>query len=292
MPKGGHATLKVRHTTRFDYSAPVLLSHNVLRLTPMDSTLQTVKAMSLSIDPSCQPVPHRDYFGNVVHHFNLVAPHEFLEIVSESTVETVNAICTGPEDGSDDPRPFEQRFAEFLAWSKGVPELAEYATVPPAHEIRMEMGESEFEQSLVDVARFFYKNFRYDPDVTNVHSSPKALFEHGGGVCQDMAHALIGVLRLAGIPARYVSGYIYDPKKKDEEGEHVRGAAATHAWVQAWHGKFGWVGIDPTNDKLVDWQYVRTAYGRDYYDVLPVGGLFRGQAEQRLQVAVQVKRLS
>jgi len=291
MQKGGHATLRVRHTTRFDYSAPVSLSHNVLRLTPVDTTLQNVQATSLTIDPPCQPISHLDYFGNVVHHFNLVEPHEFLEIVSESTVETVNAICTGSEDGNDDPRPFDQRLAEFITWSKGVPDLPEYATVPHAHEIRMEMGEIEFEQALMDVARYFSNNFRYDPDVTHVHSSPKALFEHGGGVCQDMAHALIGVLRLAGIPARYVSGYIYDAKK-DEEGDHLRGAAATHAWVQAWHGKFGWVGIDPTNDKLVDWQYVRTAFGRDYYDVLPVSGLFRGLAEQRLQVSVQVKRLS
>lgn len=284
----GYALLQVRHITRFDYSAPVSLSHNVLRLTPMDSTLQKVKATSLAINPSCQPVMHRDYFGNVVHHFNLVAPHQFLEIVAESAVETTNAICTGPEEGNDDPRPYEQRFAEFLAWSKGVPALPEYTTI--RHEVSMAMGEAEFEKALLELAKYFYRNFRYIPDVTHVHSSPKELFEHGGGVCQDMAHALIGVLRLAGIPARYISGYIYDPKK-DEEGEHVRGAAATHAWVQAWHGKFGWVGIDPTNDKLVDWQYVRTAVGRDYFDVPPVSGLFRGQAEQCLQVAVQVKRL-
>ena len=116
------------------------------------------------------------------------------------------------------------------------------------------------------------------------------LFEAGGGVCQDLAHATIGVLRLAGVPCRYVSGYVYDPAG-DEEGEHVEGSAASHAWVQVWHPRLGWVGIDPTNDKLVDWQYVRVAAGRDYTDVQPLRGVFVGPREQELDVEVSVRRI-
>lgn len=96
------------------------------------------------------------------------------------------------------------------------------------------------------------------------------------------------MLRGAGVPARYVSGYVFGPGK-DDVGEHLRGASATHAWVQAWHEGHGWVGIDPTNDKLVDWQYVRTAFGRDYFDVQPLKGMFTGEVEQQLHVAVNVR---
>jgi len=241
----------------------------------------------LSVLPDCQVGEHRDYFGNIVHHFNILAPHDYLEIVSEAVVRTSDRISGG--HAISDPRPMEQRHAEFLHWSKSVPQLVEYASVPNKVDLRMD--EKEFEQSLYELAAYFYRNFRYDPDVTHVHSTPKELFEHGGGVCQDMAHAMIGVLRLAGIPARYVSGYIYDSKHAEDEGEHLRGAAATHAWVQVWHPKVSWCGIDPTNDKLVDWQYIRTAIGRDYHDVTPVKGIFRGDVEQQLTVAVQVTRI-
>jgi transglutaminase-like putative cysteine protease len=101
---------------------------------------------------------------------------------------------------------------------------------------------------------------------------------------------MLGVLRLAGVPCRYASGYVYDPLR-DGEGEHVLGATASHAWVQAWHSELGWVGIDPTNQKLADWQYVRIAVGRDYSDVQPLRGVFIGSDEQRLTVDVRVTRL-
>jgi transglutaminase-like putative cysteine protease len=101
---------------------------------------------------------------------------------------------------------------------------------------------------------------------------------------------MIGVLRLGGVAARYVSGYVYDPPD-DDEGDHVVGASASHAWVQVWHPELGWVGIDPTNDKLVDWQYVRVAAGRDYTDVQPLRGVFVGPLEQSLEVDVRVERI-
>ena len=106
----------------------------------------------------------------------------------------------------------------------------------------------------------------------------------------DLTHAMLGVLRLASVPCRYVSGYLYDPGG-DEKETALRGAVASHAWVQAWHNELGWVGIDPTNDKLVDWQYVRVSVGRDYSDVQPVRGVFLGTAQQSLEVEVEVQRI-
>lgn len=286
LSPGEHITLKVSHATRFAYSQPVTMSLNEIRMSPVDSGLQKVLEHEILITPKVQAGSHFDHFGNLVYHFNIIEPHDSLEIVARSIVQTTNAISCEPES-KPDPRPYDQRWTEFLCWSPGVPRLPEYAGVPTAG-IGMHMDEASFAAALVDIAGYFHRNFRYDPDVTHVHSSPQELFSKGGGVCQDMAHAMIGVLRGAGVPARYVSGYIFEPGK-DDVGEHLRGASATHAWVQAWHEGHGWVGIDPTNDKLVDWQYVRTAFGRDYFDVQPLKGMFTGEVEQQLHVAVNVR---
>ena len=287
LAAGDHVVLEVEHRTRFDYSGPVALSQNELHMSPVDTGLQRVLEHQIDLSPNVPLSWHRDHFGNQVCHFNILELHESLEVVARSVVETTNAVSCGPESAPD-PRPYHDRWSEFLCWSPGVPYLKEYEAVPLAG-IDMGMDETEFGHALFELARYFYQTFRYDPDVTHVHSSPKELFRHGGGVCQDMAHAMIGVLRHAAIPARYVSGYIFEPKK-DQVGEHLRGASATHAWVQVWHERYGWMGIDPTNDKLVDWQYVRTAVGRDYFDVQPLRGVFSAQdVQQHLEVSVHVQ---
>ena len=289
LSEGDHVTLEVTHRTKFSYSGKVSVSQNELRMSPVRTGLQRVLQHSIAITPHVPTTTHNDHFGNLVHNFNILEPHDFLEIIAHSVVETTNAISCGPES-LPDPRPYYERWVEFLCWSPGVPPLAEYESVPLGQEIDMGMDEIEFGHALYELGSYFFRTFRYDPDVTHVHSSPKELFQHGGGVCQDMAHAMIGVLRNAGIPARYVSGYIFDPDK-GEIGEHLRGSTATHAWVQVWHEGYGWMGIDPTNDKLVDWQYVRTAVGRDYFDVQPLRGIFAGSVEQQLEVSAQVRIL-
>jgi len=287
LDKNTQATLALKHVTRFDYTEPVTLGYSEMHMMPVDTPLQQVLESKLTVFPECEVRTHRDYFGNIVHHFNILGPHTHIEIVSEAVVRTSNQ--PAGDMVTSDPRPAGQQFVEFLHWSQGVPKLDEYASVP--HAVNPAMHIDEFKQGLSDLAAYFFHNFRYDPDVTQVHSTPKELFEHGGGVCQDVAHAMIGVLRLAGVPARYVSGYIYDAADALDSGGHLRGAAATHAWVQAWHPEADWCGIDPTNNKLVDWQYIHTAIGRDYYDVTPVKGLFRGKVEQQLTVDVDVKRI-
>ena len=286
MDPGEAVRLRVRHITRFDYDAPVTQAHSEVRKTPITTPLQKIITTAMTITPDTRLGSRVDHFGNVVRHFNLMEPHDCVEIVAEAVVETTNAVHWAPVL-EDDPRPWEQRWAEFLAWSPGVPELPEYGTV--RHPVIKGMPGADFTGAVQMLANHFFSEFRYDPDVTHVHSTPQELFQYGGGVCQDLAHAMIGVLRREGIPARYVSGYIYDPKQ-DDAGDHLRGALATHAWVQTWHPELGWVGIDPTNDKLVDWQYVLVAVGRDYFDVQPVRGVFLGGSGQRLDVSVSVSR--
>lgn len=290
LAKGEKIVLGVTHKTSFSYAEPVFQSHNELRMSPLDTGLQRVLTHRIGVDPAASLREHSDHFGNRVVCFNLLEPHSSLHIVATAEVETTNDISCGFES-SPDPRPYQDRWVEFLEWSPAVPFLAEYETVPVGDALNMEMPESEFMDGLLSVAGYFNSSFSYQPDVTNVYSTPKEFFDNQGGVCQDMAHALIGVLRLRGIPARYVSGYVLD--RHDQSGEHsLRGSGATHAWVQAWHETVGWIGIDPTNNKLVDWQYVRTAVGRDYYDIQPIRGVFQGTTEQQMEVAVEVKIIS
>ncbi len=282
------AHLLVRHVTELYYTGHAEEAHSEVRKTPVDTGLQRVVTTKLEVEPQTLPRKHRDYFGNVVHHFDLLEPHAAVCITAESVVETSHAVACGPE-AEVDPRPWEERWAEYLYPSPFVPELPHYATIE--HRVSPSSSAEEFLTALEELGAVLRRDFRYETGLTEADSSPAVFFEKGGGVCQDFAHAALGILRLAGVPARYASGYLYDPAT-DPSQSTLRGAAASHAWVQGWHPELGWVGLDPTNDKLVDWQYVRVAVGRDYGDVRPVAGIFRGEGEQSLSVSVEVTRLA
>ena len=288
---GEKALLRVRHETRLEYDDRVVEAHSEVRKLPTDTGLQLVVTAHLDVDPAVTVRHHTDYFGNRVSHFNVLDAHDALVLRAESVVETTSAIACGPE-AKPDPRPWPERWAEYLHWSPAVPGIDRYTEIQ--HGVRPDLEAEAFVDSLQSLVDGFYDRFRYDEQATDVDSGPEVFFEKGGGVCQDFAHAMIGVLRAAGVPARYASGYLYDPVCDPEWGgdEAMRGAAASHAWVQAWHPGLGWVGADPTNRKLVDWQYVRVAIGRDYRDVQPTRGVFQGRCAQRLSVAVDVERLA
>lgn len=281
------AMLLVSHTTRLCYAQPVVEAHSEVRKSPVNTGLQRVVTHKLDVQPAVLMRSQNDYFGNCVQHFNLLEPHEEMVIRADSVVETTDAVCCGPSQPADG-RPWRQRLAEFLHWSPAVPALPHYEEIKNG--VTPELEPDAFLDALRELGGTFQEQFRYDPEATDVHSSPEVLFEKGGGVCQDLAHAMLGVLRLGGVPCRYVSGYVYDPADADE-GDSLRGASASHAWAQAWHPELGWVGLDPTNDKLVDWQYVRVAVGRDYTDVQPLRGVFVGADAQELEVEVSVKRI-
>lgn len=286
---GEKALLRVRHETRLVYDEAVVEAHTEVRKLPTDTGLQRVITAHLEIEPHASPRTYVDYYGTRVAQFNLLEPHQALTLRADSVVETTGAVACGPEAAAD-PRPWPERWAEFLHWSPCVPALPDYAQI--RHKVSIGSPDA-FLDALNELAAIFHERFRYDPDATDVQSDPRVLFAKGGGVCQDFSHAMIGVLRGSGVPARYASGYVYDPGRGDaSRAPAVRGAAASHAWVQAWHPELGWVGVDPTNRKLVDWQYVRVGVGRDYRDVQPLRGVFVGHPHQRLSVSVEVSRLA
>jgi len=287
LSEGDHVTLTVKHRTAISFSEPVTDLHFELHMSPVNTGLQRVPEHSIGITPDTLITSQRDHFGNRVAHFSLPEVREEVEITAASTVVTTNAVSCGPESAPD-PRPYQERWQEFLRWSPAVPELAEYGSIEIPRILSMDMDDIEFGHGLYAMARYFFKTFRYDPDVTHLHATPQDLFDHGGGTCQDMAHAMIGVLRQAGIPSRYASGYLFSPAA-GEMGEHLRGATSTHAWVQAWHEGYGWIGVDPANETLVDWQYIRTAIGRDHFDVPSNRVTFSGNADQSEEMSVQVE---
>ena len=284
--EGDHVTLSVQHKTTFNYSAPVSDPRIELHISPVDTGVQKVLSHNITLTPDAQINHRRDQFGNCVACFDLPQAHDRLEIIATSMVETTNAVSCGPES-EPDSRPYQERWHQFLQGSPGVPELPDYGTIKIERELSMDMDDIEFGHGLYMLARHFFEHFQYNPDISSPHASPKTVFEGGIGSSHDMTHAMIGVLRQAGIPSRYVSGYVFNPGK-GQIGEQVRGSSGTHAWVQAWHEEYGWMGVDPSNSKLVDWQYVRTAIGRDYFDVPPHHLTFSGAASQSVEETVQI----
>jgi transglutaminase-like putative cysteine protease len=129
---------------------------------------------------------------------------------------------------------------------------------------------------------YLHRNFSYRPGVTDVRTTVADVIQARAGVCQDFAHVLIALARSRGIPARYASGYIFRGTAS------TLGADASHAWAEAYLPPYGWVGFDPTNDRLVDESFVLVALGRDYGDVSPTRGLYRGAEAATLSVAVAV----
>ena len=125
----------------------------------------------------------------------------------------------------------------------------------------------------------------YVPGSTSASSPIDDILESEEGVCQDFAHVMIAIARSWGVPARYVSGYLYVTGQSGEQAP----AAGSHAWVEYWSPGLGWTGFDPTNHCLADERHIRVAVGRDYHDVAPVRGVLQGGSEPRLEVEVRVE---
>jgi transglutaminase-like putative cysteine protease len=166
-------------------------------------------------------------------------------------------------------------------------ELAEADPIAAQHEIDA-MAHAVYHDgksvaaTVQDCCNYIYENFKYLKGITNVETTVDELLQHRAGVCQDFAHLMLQVLRTLRIPSRYVSGYIC-PNKSG-----MRGEGATHAWVEAWLPRYGWVGIDPTNNVWVTNKHVKLAVGRHFKDCSPVKGTFKGTATQKLSVHVSV----
>ena len=260
--------LHVEHRTSFTYGGPVTEAYTELRLKPLDAGGQRCSSFQLRTDPVGSPArSHLDHYGNEVLRFDVLEAHDALVVTASADVYT-------PPSYAEPPRPLTlNEEYDFLMATGYVPldgELAALAESLP------EGPTAARAHALVDVLR---ARLVYERGATTVRTTADEVLRLGRGGCQDFAHVFLGAARHAGIPARYVSGYLYD-------AELDGGDAASHAWVDVWTEEQGWISFDPTHGREQTDHYVRVAVGRDYADVPPTRGVYRGTATEELAVDV------
>jgi transglutaminase-like putative cysteine protease len=277
--------LEVVHRTRYSYAAPVRDSFNELRVRPQTSAQQECERFLLRVLPAVRLRHYLDLHSNHVNFFELVEPHASLEIECRSLVRTTNPeLPTGPtfplERAAECARM--ENCHEYLQQSRYVDQT------PEAWRLALDATHASSDLWLAarEIMALVYREFSYSPGTTTVQTRASEVLAQRRGVCQDFAHAMIAMCRSLKVPARYVSGYLYNGPK-----QLLRGAQASHAWCEIYVPGLGWRGLDPTNGQPADERYVKVATGRDYADVPPVRGRYRGTAEQRMEIEVDVQRV-
>lgn len=274
-------TYAVTHRTTLRYTGEVALSYNEVRMRPRDRGAQLTLAFSLRSTPSAVPRNRVDYFGNYVHRIDVSTPHRELEFLVDSVVENAEPSRRRLPEWDPDVLARDSRL-EYALPSPRVP------LQDPTRRLWEEWngGDRSFDAVLA-TARRIPQEFRYVSGATTVESSIGDLLEGGAGVCQDFTHLFLAMLRGAGWPARYVSGYL-GPAAAEREIE-----GQSHAWVEVCGSNGRWVGLDPTQGRHAGAEHLRLAVGRDYGDVAPHHGLFYGQGRGAPpEVKVRVERLS
>ena len=276
--------LRVVHQTRVRYEGSARASYNEARMTPATLPRQLALDSQVSTDALAAIWTYRDYWGTLVSSFDIQAPHHELVIRAQATVET-----------SPPPQP-----APPLAWSvlterAAGERLLEFLTPTPRTSVdgalaataRQRTADADPLEAAANIASWVNDRVAYVPGATGVQTSAQEAWDKGQGVCQDIAHLTVALLREVGLPARYVSGYLH-PQPEAEPGDEV--ACQSHAWVEYWTGE--WVACDPTNRARVGERHVVVAAGRDYGDVPPLKGIYHGAPGSTMDVIVAVTRLA
>jgi transglutaminase-like putative cysteine protease len=261
--------LRVEHTTEFSYDGSIAEAYTELRLRPLEGGGQHCSSFRLTTEPFGLRVrEYHDHFGNDVHHFDVLESHERLAVTAISSVMTPPAFAPGPVVLS----PLE--FHDYLS-------PTDYAPFAGVWEFASEHAgdDADRAQRAHGIMEAVAARLVYDAEATDVQTRADEVLALGRGVCQDFAHVMLATCRSVGIPARYVSGYLYDPKLIGDN-------AASHAWVDVWDEATGWTALDPTHRRAQTEAYVRVAVGRDYADVPPTRGVYKGVAQETLSVRV------
>ena len=276
----------VRHTTIFRYEPAVRESIMEVRLQPRSDGEQRCLNFSLKVDPPANVMQHRDFSGNTVHHFDIAAAHTQVMVAAESSVEVQDVPAPRAADCGD-WSDLDALVAAGDYWENLLP--SHFARSTPAleelaQEVACQRRDNPLEL-LCELNAGIYKVFAYVPQSTKVDSPIDEALKSRQGVCQDFAHIMIALVRRLKVPCRYVSGYMFhrDEKVKDRSLE-----GASHAWVEALVPRLGWVAFDPTNNLVGADRHIRVAIGRDYADVPPTRGVYKGDAQSELSVTVTV----
>ena len=273
----------IRHTTRFRYSAPINESIMEVRIQPRSEGNQYCLDFQLYTSPRAHIMNYRGEFGNRVHHFDIPNSHNQLTITAQALVDVTppsplpKALTAQAWDELDALTQSGDYWDTLMPSCFANPSELLYEL---AHELDVRRRDDPL-TVLRDLNSAIYRTFEYSPKTTRVDSPIDEALSLRKGVCQDLAHIMITLARHLQIPCRYISGYLY-------RGEGRSTGEATHAWVEAYLPDLGWVGFDPTNNTVTDERHVRVAIGRDYADVPPTRGVFRGKAESELAVTVRI----
>jgi len=272
--------LEVEHHLSFDYSAFIRESFLELRMQPKTTTDQTLSSFVLAVGPPSAIARYRDWNDNAVHHFTVTHYHNRIAVEGRSAVHTHPA--APPMASVADPLPLT-----------GVPgALHDFTEL--AGPVRPSEAMREFHRAVAGAApatlgaltealgAAVSGRFEYQKNVTRYDSTTDDFLRLGAGVCQDFTHLMLGLLRLSGVPCRYVSGYLHVSPRSGE-------ASQSHAWIEVYSPEHGWVPFDPTHNRQIDESYVVVGHGRHYEDVPPNKGIFRGNAEETLTAEVYTR---
>ena len=285
-------TYDVVHTTRYDYSEAVLVSHHVARLSPRSLPYQTCLWHELRVEP--EPAVRRnhvDYFGNGMTFFMMERAHRTLSVSAHSRVSLTprqppmsDAAIHWEVARDHDALPLD--VIECVFESRSIPHLDDVASYArPSFPVGR-----PFMEAVTDLMHRIHRDFVFDPQATTVATQLHDVVRLRRGVCQDFAQLGIGCLRSMGLAARYVSGYLETLAPAGVA--RLTGADASHAWLSVFCPGVGWVDLDPTNDVLPTDRHITLGWGRDYGDVSPIRGVILGGGDHSLNVGVDVLRVA
>lgn len=280
----------IRYRTRFAYDPAVTESHNELRACPVTDEHQRLVTYRVGAIPQVRPLSFTDYWGTRVDAFGVRLPHKHLEVVAEATVETaprelIHTDATIDEIANTD---FQARHHEYLQptrhtdWDDHLLKLATGCVDERGPDVLA----SAF--GIHDLVR---ASLKYEKGVTDIGTPVTQVLIGGAGVCQDYAHLAVALCRSVGIPARYVSGYLFSAddataERTDKPVVHVQ----THAWIEVGVPRSGWFPLDPTNGREVGEFHVKVGHGRDYDDVCPFRGVYQGGSSVELEAVVEIRK--
>ena len=278
----------IRHLTTFDYDAPIAESVMELRMRPATTGAQRCLQFEVTVEPQARVFAFQDSRGNWIHHFNVPQKHERLTIAAQAQVD-LDAPASLPEslphdawadvDGeaaAGEDWDFRHESA-FTPWSEALIGFAGSIGAP---------RETDPLSAVRRVMAAIHREFEYAPKSTRVDSPIDDALAARRGVCQDFSHIMLATLRRLGLPCRYVSGYIA-PRHADQIGSRSS-PIATHAWVEVKLPDIGWIGLDPTHNAAAGTRHIQVGVGRDYADVPPTRGVFRGRSSSTLSVSVGI----
>lgn len=274
---------KIYHVTKYTYTDAVRDSANQVLLFPINDEHQQVLKQALVISGEPNVDVYKDYYGNEVGAFMHAVPHK--ELLIDSKIEVITNARLQPGDEVANEKQWEE--LHQMRYTVPYIDFLKQETFAAIEEVR-HIAHTELHknytvlQAATLLNEYVFTNFSYIKGVTTVESTLDEIWKLKAGVCQDFAHILLVMLRMLNIPSRYVSGYVC-PNRNG-----MRGEGATHAWVEAYIPFYGWLGLDPTNNCLVNDLHVRLAVGRNFSDCSPVRGTYKGTSNHQLEVGVSV----